>query len=215
MKFEIYDNEIWISKEFEETGYGQEMSYGYCTECEDLIVFLKYGEIDQGNKILMTVEEEEIIYPKYSIRDIEPEVPDKYRTDYEEACGVLSISPKASAAISRRILQNILREEFKINYPNLAKEIDEFIDRKDIPTYLGEAVDAIRNIGNFAAHPLKDTSTGEIIEVEVGEAEWLLDVNESLFDFVFVQPKKLAERKKKLNDKLKKIGKPPMKNKKP
>ena len=70
---------------------------------------------------------------------------------------------------------------------------------------------AIRNIGNFGAHPVKDANTGEIVDVEPGEAEWLLDVLESLFDSAFVQPKRLEEREQKLNDKLQQIGKPPMK----
>ena len=74
-----------------------------------------------------------------------------------------------------------------------------------------DAVDAIRNVGNFAAHPLKDTNTGQIVDVEPGEAEWLLEVLEALFDFTFVQPKRLDERKKKLNEKLQALGKPPMK----
>lgn len=42
----------------------------------------------------------------------------------------------------------------------------------------------MRNIGNFAAHPLKDTSTGEILPVEAGEAEWNLETLEALFDFL-------------------------------
>jgi hypothetical protein len=33
-------------------------------------------------------------------------------------------------------------------------------------------LDAIRTIGNFAAHPIKSTSSGEIVDVEPGEAEW-------------------------------------------
>lgn len=198
------------------TGKGLKISYGHCPECEDLIIKMDTGtfEVDgAGSESLSNIEKKEFLYPKFFTRNVEMEVPDKYKTDYLEACAVLNISPKASAAMSRRILQNILREELKISHPSLAKEIDEFLHRKDVPTYLGEAVDAIRNIGNFAAHPLKDTNTGEVIEVEAGEAEWLLDVNESLFDFVFVQPKRLEERKKKLNEKLKTIGKPPMKSK--
>ena len=85
------------------------------------------------------------------------------------------------------------------------------MSRSDVPSHLSEAIDAVRNIGNFAAHPLKDTQTGAIADVEPGEAEWLLDVLESLFEFVFVQPKRLALKKKQLNDKLAKLGKPKMK----
>ncbi len=50
------------------------------------------------------------------------------------------------------------------------------------------------------------------MDVEPGEAEWLLEVLEALFDFAFVQPKKLEERKKKLNKKLQDLGKPQMKS---
>ena len=66
-------------------------------------------------------------------------------------------------------------------------------------------------IGNFAAHPLKSTTTGSIVDVEPGEAEWNLDVLESLFDFYFVQPAISAKRKAELNKKLKEAGKPKLK----
>jgi hypothetical protein len=66
-------------------------------------------------------------------------------------------------------------------------------------------------IGNFAAHPLKSTNTGAIVEVERGEAEWLLDVLESLFDFYFVRPAQLAAKRAALDQKLGEAGKPPMK----
>jgi hypothetical protein len=63
-------------------------------------------------------------------------------------------------------------------------------------------------IGNFAAHPLKSTNTGEIMEVEDNEAEWNLDTLERLFDFYFVQPSIAAKRKAEINKKLKEAGKP-------
>lgn len=153
----------------------------------------------------------DIIFPKYANRRVEPEVPIEYREDFIEAAAVLPISPKASAALSRRILQHTLREKFGLKRPSLAQEIDDFLKLKDVPAYLSGAVDAVRNIGNFAAHPLKDSSTGTIVAVEPGEAEWLLEVLESLFDFAFVQPERLAAKQIALNKKLIAMGKPPMK----
>ena len=94
---------------------------------------------------------------------------------------------------------------------DLANEIQQIIDSKSLPSHLSESIDAIRNIGNFAAHPVKSTSTGEIVDVEVGEAEWLLDVIEALFDFYFVQPAILKLKREALNIKLSEIGKPQMK----
>jgi len=60
-----------------------------------------------------------------------------------------------------------------------------------------DALHHIRIIGNFAAHPEKTVNTGAIVDVEPGEAEWTLDVLESLFDFNFVRPAQLAARKAK------------------
>ncbi|MFW9731209.1 DUF4145 domain-containing protein [Vibrio parahaemolyticus] len=161
------------------------------------------------------IEEEKsrrVVYPALMARP-EPSthVPPKYRDDFIESSLVLGVSPKASAALSRRCLQAILRDNANIKKGSLEKEIQQVIDSNQLPSYIAQAIDAIRNIGNFAAHPLKCSSTGEIVEVEVGEAEWNLEVLESLFDFYFVQPALLKEKQEELNKKLASLGKPPMK----
>jgi Domain of unknown function (DUF4145) len=76
-----------------------------------------------------------------------------------------------------------------------------------VPSHIAGDLHALRSIGNFAAHPLKSTNTGEIVDVENEEAEWNLDVLELLFDFYFVQPAISARRKAALNKKLKEAGK--------
>lgn len=192
---------------------------GLCPHCSRPIISLLRGRGQKGgeyNHVSMPDDDddEEILYPKFFVRPVEAEVPERFKRDFLEACAVLSASPKASAALSRRLLQDVLREKFGIHHPSLAQEIDTFIARPDVPSFLGGAVDAVRNIGNFAAHPLKDTNTGEIVDVEAGEAEWLLDVMESVFDYAFVQPERLAQRQQKLNQKLQALGKPGMKMKK-
>ena len=75
--------------------------------------------------------------------------------------------------------------------------------------YLAKQIDAIRNIGNFA--PMKEQNTGEIVFVELGEAEWNLDVIEALFDFYYVQPANIKKKRDALNTKLSSAGKPLMK----
>ncbi len=74
-----------------------------------------------------------------------------------------------------------------------------------------ESVDAIRLVGNFAAHPMKDKGTGAIVQVEPSEAEWFLDVLRGLFDYFFIQPARLQRRKDDLNKKLQALGKPLLK----
>lgn len=139
------------------------------------------------------------------------EVPHPFASDYGEACLVLADSPKASAALSRRCLQFLLRDQAKAKPSDLSKEIDAVLAGKTLPSLLAQAIDAIRAVGNFAAHPLKSTNTGAIIDVEPGEAELLLEVLEGLFDFYFVQPARMAEKLAVINKKLADAGKPPLK----
>jgi Domain of unknown function (DUF4145) len=128
-----------------------------------------------------------------------------------EACLVLPDSPKSAAALGRRCLQNLLRDFVKVGPGTLANEIQQVLDSGKLPSDLHENIDIIRNIGNFAAHPMKSTQTGLILDVEPGEAEWTLDVLEELFDFYFVRPAVSLKKKEAFNKKLAEAGKPPAK----
>ncbi len=177
-----------------------------CPECGEAIIILKKYN---ANKHVWT---ERTVNPKNVSRTpISKDVPIKFADDYKEACLVLADSPKASAALSRRCLQHILREKAGVKKSNLNNEIDEVLALKQLPSHLADDIDAIRQVGNFAAHPIKSKNTGEIVDVESGEAEWLLNVIEGLFDFYFVQPAKQKKKREKLNKKLEDAGKPPLK----
>lgn len=183
-----------------------------CPECHNVIVYLQKRNIPSHNPQLhifaWPVEMQFLAYPRSGSRPIPSEVLSPYRDDFSEACKVLSDSPKASAALSRRCLQSILRDKAGTKKKDLADQIDEVIQSGKVPPHIQGELDAVRVIGNFAAHTTKSTATGEIIDVEPGEAEWNLDVLESLFEFYFVQPGLTASRKAALNVKLKAAGKP-------
>jgi hypothetical protein len=152
-----------------------------------------------------------IAYPsKALIRKAPAETPADVADDFNEAALVLRDSPKASAALSRRCLQAVLRAAGYAQ-KDLGPAIQAALDDGKLPPAIAQNLDAIRNIGNFAAHPLKDTNTGEILPVEPEEAEWNLEVLELLFDHYYVQPARAAERRAQLDAKLAKAGKPPMK----
>ena len=171
-----------------------------CPECSR--VFLRLHNRSTGVM--------QLLRPRAPARaPLSADVPEKYAQDYREGCLVLVDSPKASAALSRRCLQQLLREEGGVKPGNLSDEINQAIQA--LPHHLAEAVDAIRNVGNFSAHPTKNTSTLEIVDVEPGEAEWCLEVLEGLFEFYFVQPAVLQRKRDALNQKLQEAGKPPMK----
>lgn len=182
------------------------VKYQICPDCKKLIIYLKSCSTYFNDNANLEI----LVYPKTIARDpLSPDVPEEFKNDYIEACLVLSDSPKASAALSRRCLQKLLREKGKVKPQDLSKEIKEVMP--SLPSDLSEQIDAIRNIGNFGAHPIKSTNSGEIVEVEDGEAEWLLDILESLFDFYFVRPAIIQRKKAALNNKLIEAGKPPMK----
>jgi len=98
-----------------------------------------------------------------------------------------------------------------VKHSDLSKEIDEVLASGELSSLLADSIDAIRHYGNFAAHPLKSEKALEIIDVEPGEAEWSLEVLENLFDFCFVQPKRIKAKRAALDKKLEDAGKPKMK----
>jgi Domain of unknown function (DUF4145) len=184
-----------------------------CPECKELILETtgQFVETKDSRNPLNW----ELLHPKNAARGPVPiVVPPGIAEDYVEACNVLSISPKASAALSRRCLQNILR-----NHGYKAKQLWQEIDlvlaetdtTKALPTNLRLSIDGIRHFGNFAAHPTEDVSTLEIIDVETGEAEWCLQILEDMFEHFYVRTADVLARKAALDAKLIAAGKLPSK----
>lgn len=205
--------ENWKSSELtDELGYKWDIIYCICPNlsCKKLIAVLrKYKSVWTGAGSRKEIIETFFVKPKQAVRGlVPPQVDSKFADDYKEACLVLADSPKASAALSRRCLQNLLREKAEVNPGNLYDEIQEVIDSNKLPSSIADQLDSVRAIGNFSAHPIKSTKTGEIIPVEPGEAEWNLDVLEELFDFYFVREDRIQKRKEAINEKLREAGKP-------
>lgn len=140
------------------------------------------------------------------------QVPANIAGDYVEAANVLPLSPKASAALSRRCLQNVLhRQGYKGK--DLFKEIEMLLDETDpkkaIPDSLRTTIDGIRHFGNFSAHPITDLTSLQVIDVEPHEAEWSLDILDELFEHFYVKPAQALARKAELDKKLVAAGKLP------
>lgn len=179
-----------------------------CPACDGPSVFLDYQQ-DWGSSKFRG--EHILAFPKTGKKAPAPrEVPAEIARDFNEASVVLNESPQASAALSRRCLQHVLVERGVTKSDNLSTGIDEAL-KSGLPSHLAENLDAIRNIGNFAAHPQKSLHSSEVLPVEPEEAEWNLEVLELLFDFYYVQPARSVARRAELNAKLSDVGKKPMK----
>lgn len=118
-------------------------------------------------------------------------IPQPLIDDYIEACQIKNASPKASATLSRRCLQGIIRNFWGVKPGRLVDEIEAIKDKTDHLTW--EAIDTVRKIGNIGAHMEKDINL--IIDVDPNEAELLINLIETLFQDWYVNRE---ERKKRL-----------------
>jgi hypothetical protein len=131
-------------------------------------------------------------------------VPKVILDDYNEACLIRDLSPKASATLSRRCLQGIIRDFWKVNKSKLIDEIETLKDKVDPLTW--GAIDAVRHIGNIGAHMEKDINV--LIDVDPQEAGLLIGLIETLIkDWYVLRHEReqqlraivgLSEEKKKL-----------------
>ncbi|MCX5632254.1 MAG: DUF4145 domain-containing protein [Phycisphaerae bacterium] len=139
------------------------------------------------------------VFPSY--------IPAAILEDYKEACLIRDLSPKASATLSRRCLQGIIRDFYKITKSRLVDEIEAL--KGKIDPLVWNAIDAVRNIGNIGAHMEKDINL--IIDVEPQEASALIGLIEMLLkDWYIDRYEKqqqllkiveISENKKKVKDK--------------
>ena len=167
-----------------------------CTKCPSCGKFIiDLGSYDSHIEAGIDVVR---VHPKSSGRPPVPfEVPDEFSKDYKEGCLILGDSPNASAALSRRCIQLLLREKLGTPKDTLQKEIQWAINSVGLPSSVTDVLDAPRKIGNRAAHPTL-TNAGEIVDVEPWEAEWCIEVIEALYDHIFVVPARNEERLKRL-----------------
>ena len=179
-----------------------------CPHCSRLIVYICRYPADSihfstaGLRTTKPASLKTLVYPKSIQRNPPPpQVPREFAKDYFEAACIINESPKASAALSRRLLQHILREKAGATQRNLVGAIQHVVKEQSVPSYISESLDTLRELGNFATHPTRSVNTAEIIEVEPEEANWCLDVIDLLYDHYFVAPDKARQAKEAMNAK--------------
>ncbi|KAI4445306.1 hypothetical protein C823_007813 [Eubacterium plexicaudatum ASF492] len=148
-----------------------EIDFYKCPNCE------KYSIVANGlgtnvNNISSSLQ------PKSSAKQFPDYIPEAIRQDYEEACAIVNLSPKASATLSRRCLQGIIRDFWGISKARLIDEINELQNK--IPAQQWKVIDGIRRIGNIGAHMEKDINL--IVDIDPDEAQKLIKLIEHLLD---------------------------------
>jgi len=187
-----------------------EATHSECPDCKKSIINLKCTLT--WPTISTSSIREWTVYPRSSTRPPAPhEVDEELRILYNEASLIANDSPRAAGALLWRALQQIIQDTAGIKRRDLNTEITDLIASSRLPGYITGVLDSVRVVGNFAAHPIKSTTSGCIIDVEIGEVELCFDVLEALFDFYFVQPARISAQKAAINQKLQDAGKPLLK----
>ncbi|MEA5020032.1 MAG: DUF4145 domain-containing protein [Gordonibacter sp.] len=126
---------------------------------------------------------DEVVLPEY--------IPSKVRDDFKEAYLIKDISPKASVALCRYCVQYMIRDFWGISKGQLVNEIAELEEKGKCPSSI-EMLDAIRDMGNFGAHPEKDASI--IIEVDPEDAQLAIEITRTVIEDWYIDKHEREKR---------------------
>ncbi|WP_325437229.1 DUF4145 domain-containing protein [Pseudomonas nitroreducens] len=148
----------------------------------------------QGSLKVLPEKKSWKLIPSSFAKNLPNYVPRAIVEDYNEACAIRELSPKASATLSRRCIQGMIRDFFAVKKGRLIDEIDAIKEKVDPATWA--AIDAVRQIGNIGAHMEKDINV--IVDVDPEEAQLLISLIETLISDWYVVKHEREERLKSL-----------------
>lgn len=153
------------------------VEFAVCPACDKTsIKILGIGKEVRGIK--------QDFHPSSNAKQFPDYVPEAIRQDYEEACKIVNLSPKASATLSRRCLQGMIRDYWSISgKKNLYQEINSIEDKVD-PQVL-KVLSGVRELGNIGAHMEQDIDL--IIDIDPGEATQLIKLIEYLIEQWYIK----------------------------
>lgn len=149
-------------------------------DCQQQTISLDIYKCDQRG--ILDISDKKLfswaLLPESKAKPFPDYIPEQLRNDYKEACLIKNKSPKASATLSRRCLQGMIRNFWGITKARLIDEIEELEAKVDTTTW--KAIDSVRHVGNIGAHMEKDVNL--IIDVDPEEAGLLIWLIETLFE---------------------------------
>ncbi|MDJ0709562.1 MAG: DUF4145 domain-containing protein [Woeseiaceae bacterium] len=167
-----------------------------CETCNSVLV---YDGIDHSE----TGYWPELVYPETS--NLPKAVPETVRDIYHEASVVRQNAPNAFAILIRKSLEAIC-DDRSVSRGTLAARLRILAERGDIPPALAEVTDALRVVGNTAAHGSVQTITTPMT--------WAIDdFFRAVVEYVYIAPSKLAKFKQQLEEAEKRSAKKKAKKK--
>lgn len=183
-----------------EMSEGCEIESYVCNHCGKINIFLStkhYGA--DGNEIINSKKNivDKHIFPMGDVPKKIKSVPAKYMNEYNEAANVKEISPKSCALICRRTLEMILENECGCTKFKLSEKVNDYIKAHTVSALLQKSMWYIVNAGNAMAHDKKD-EYDKLIKLKSSDCDALLNALETVFNEIFVEPKKLEKLDKNL-----------------
>jgi hypothetical protein len=151
-------------------------------QCSELVIMVWAESNPEPGKQTKFEIPRQRLRPNSKARPWPAYIPQPLLADYAEACQIELLSPKASAALSRRCLQGMIRDFWGVSKPRLADEVNALQAMVDRQTW--EAIDALRKIGNIGVHMEKDINL--IVDADPDEARLLIELVETLLEEWYV-----------------------------
>lgn len=156
------------------------------------------------DRLVVNLVNESCVYPAWPAGATRArpsgDVPGDLAVEYVTAAQVIVHSPEAAAAIGRRLLQRILKEHVGVGGEGLADQINQALLSPALPPYVKEALQTYADLAKMGVGNNKNLHPEALAPAEPGEAEWLLDVHELLFELYFVQPALLRRKRDALEE---------------
>lgn len=162
-------------------------------ECRKLTIRGHIWESNQNHETGKKLYEWQLV-PEANAKPFPDYIPQQLRDDYFESCLIREKSPKASATLSRRCLQGIIRDFWGVKAKNLYEEIAALEDELDAVTW--EAIDSVRKVGNIGAH--MEANVNLIVDVDPDEASLLIWLIETLFEEWYIERHLREDKMKKI-----------------
>lgn len=140
------------------------------------------GVCNYCNQPVLVQNDAVMVYPQPLPSPTDPNIPEEIRTDLDEAKRCFSVSSwRAAAVMARRAMQSAAIEKGATTKGRLVEQIAQLADAGKITVDLKEWADAVRWVGNDAAHP-----AGEAVSRE--DAEQVLNLAEQFLHVLYVAP---------------------------
>ena len=155
---------------FEQTPDAIAVEFALCPACNrHSIKIVVVGSEVKGIETNFSPSSLAIKFPDY--------IPQSIRVDYEEACKIVNLSPKASATLSRRCLQGMIRDYWEVSgNKTLVEEMNAIQDKID--PQVKHVLTGVRQPGNIGAHMENDINL--IVDIDPNEANQLIKLIEYL-----------------------------------